>query len=45
MQDKGARQVIDKGVDGARHMVHKQAQDARERDFKNKVKMQYLFWT
>ena len=39
MQGKGAIQVIDKGVDGARHMADKQAQDVRERNFKNKVKM------
>ena len=43
MQDKGARQVVDKSTDGARHMVDKQAQYARQRDFKNNVKM--LFWT
>ena len=36
---KGARQVIDKGVNGARHMVDKQALDARQRDFQNKVKI------
>ena len=45
MQHKGARQAIDKGVDGARHMIDKQAQGARQKDFKNKAKMQYLFWT
>ena len=45
MQDKGARQVIDKGVDDASFMVDKQAQGARQRDFKNKVKMEYLFCT
>ena len=42
MQDKGARQVIDKGVGGARHIADKQAQDARQRDFKIKTKLQVL---
>ena len=40
MKDKGAKQVIDKGVDGARYIKDEQAQGARERNFKNKVKMQ-----
>ena len=30
MQEEGARQVIDKGVD-SRHMVHKHTQDARQK--------------
>ena len=44
MQDKVARQVIEKGVDVARHIIDKQAQDARQREFKNKEKMQDLLW-
>ena len=35
MQDKGAKQLIDKGVNGASCMVDKQAQDARQKDFKH----------
>ena len=31
---------MDKGVDGARHMVHKQAQDSGQKDFKNQKKVQ-----
>ena len=32
----------EKGVNGSRHMVHKEAQNARQRDFKNKTKMKDL---
>ena len=45
MKVQGARQLIDKGIDGAKHMVDKQAQDARQRDFKNKAKLQDFLWT
>ena len=45
LQDKASRQVIDKGVDGARHMVDNLAQDARQRDFRNKAYVPDLLWT
>ena len=44
MQDKGARQLIGNRIGGRRHMVDKQAQDARHRDFKKKTKLQDLLW-
>ena len=42
---RGARQVIDEGVHGTRHVIGEQAQDARQRDFKSEAKMQDLLWT
>ena len=41
---KGGRQMIDKGVDGARNIVDKVAQVSRRRNFKNKAKIQDLLW-